>query len=74
MKIVTVTLLVDARTDQDTYDAVNELLRPITHPCGSGSSDNSLLIDYSVGEARHAKDSTIVEFLRGQYVEGTFQS
>jgi hypothetical protein len=47
-KIVTVYLVVNEDDEAHITDGLNEALRQITHPMGSGCSDNSFIIDYSL--------------------------
>jgi hypothetical protein len=72
MKIVTVRLLIDAPSEQEAYDVVNESLRPITRPEGSGMDDKSAIVDYSVGDARPAPEEIVAAVREQRYAENSF--
>jgi hypothetical protein len=65
-------MLINASNANDAVDAINETLRPVTHPDGSGACDTSSLIDYSIGDVLPANSSTDESFAAGLYIEGSF--
>lgn len=47
-KIVSVLLLVNEDDENAIVDGLNDALREITHPMGSGNAENSFILDYSL--------------------------
>lgn len=74
MKIVKVDMLLNVETDNQAYDAVNEMLKPLTHPAGSGIKADAVLIDYSLDPARTPNPDVVEDFQVAMYREGSFSS
>ncbi|MDO9134144.1 hypothetical protein [Hydrogenophaga sp.] len=71
-KLVTIQLLVSENDESDIIDGLNDALRTITHPMGSGSAEGSFILDYTVpSRARDVPAAIEDSITAGSYTEGS---
>lgn len=71
-KLVTIQLLVSENDESDIIDGLNDVLRTITHPMGSGSAEGSFILDYTVpSRARDVPAAIEDSISAGNYTEGS---
>lgn len=71
-KLVTIQLLVSENDESDIIDGLNDVLRTITHPMGSGCAEGSFILDYTVpSRARDVPAAIEDSIAAGTYAEGS---
>ncbi|MDZ4127661.1 MAG: hypothetical protein U1E02_26360 [Hydrogenophaga sp.] len=71
-KLVTIQLLVSENDESDIIDGLNDALRTIVHPMGSGSADGSFILDYTVpSQAREVPTAIEDSIKAGTYIESS---
>lgn len=71
-KIVTVQFLVSEEDESDIMDGLNDALRTIVNPMGSGSAEGSFIIDYNVALRMRDAGTEIAKSIQaGTYSEGS---
>ncbi len=71
-KLVTIQLLVSEDDESNIIDGLNDALRTIVHPMGSGSADGSFILDYTVpSQAREVPTAIEDSIKAGTYIESS---
>ena len=71
-KLVTIQLLVSENDESNIIDGLNDALRTITHPMGSGCAEGSFILDYAVPtRARDVPAAIEDSIAAGTYAEGS---
>lgn len=71
-KLVTIQLLVSENDESDIIDGLNDALRTIVHPMGSGSAEGSFILDFTVpSRARDVPTAIEDSIIAGNYTEGS---
>jgi hypothetical protein len=71
-KLVTIQLLVSENDESDIIDGLNDAIRTITNPMGSGCAEGSFILDYAVPtRARDVPAAIEDSIAAGTYAEGS---
>lgn len=71
-KLVTIQLLVSEDDESNIIDGLNDALRTIVHPMGSGSAEGSFILDYTVPSRALEVPAAIEESIKaGTYIESS---
>jgi hypothetical protein len=71
-KLVTIQLLVNEDDESNIIDGLNDALRMIVHPMGSGSAEGSFILDYTVpSQAREVPTAIEDSIKAGTYIESS---
>lgn len=71
-KLITIQLLVSENDESNIIDGLNDALRTIVHPMGSGGAEGSFILDYTVpSRARDVPTAIEDSITAGNYTEGS---
>ena len=68
-KIVNIQLLVNANNEAQIVDGLNDALRSIVHPMGSGYAQDSFILDYNLSASLPATTEVEQDIANGSYEE-----